>query len=263
MSPILVSRRSFLTLEGASVIAAGAGLVGLAPKQAQASGSKNYLIAITTTLAPFEFTDENNDFVGIDVELLRGVAKHAGFDYTLQKMTFDSALVALGVDQVDGFMGAVFITDERKKKYDFSDPYYMAYDCCGAKKGGSVKAMEDLAGTTVVCTAGAHATRWAESIKGKYGFNISYVSSPDLMYQGVLADQFSACFQDYPILQYGAQQGNGLEVIAKSDEGSAAPFGFAMGKGKNPELLADFNRGLAAMKTSGELDAIVNKYLGA
>ena len=39
---------------------------------------KPYVIATDTVFAPFEFTDENNEFVGIDVDILAAIAEESG-----------------------------------------------------------------------------------------------------------------------------------------------------------------------------------------
>ena len=47
---------------------------------AKASGDK-YIIATDTTFAPFEFTNDQNEFVGIDLDILAAIAKDQGFEY--------------------------------------------------------------------------------------------------------------------------------------------------------------------------------------
>lgn len=39
-------------------------------------------------------------------------------------MGFNAAVQALEGNQVDGVIAGMSITDERKKKFDFSDPYF-------------------------------------------------------------------------------------------------------------------------------------------
>ena len=51
-----------------------------------------------------------------------------------------------------------------------------------------------------------------------------------------------------------------VDLEAVGDEIDKIPFGFAVNKGKNQELLKKFNAGLAELKESGELDKIIAKY---
>ena len=43
-----------------------------------ASSDKTWVIAMDTVFRPFEFTDENGDFVGIDVDILNAVRCRSG-----------------------------------------------------------------------------------------------------------------------------------------------------------------------------------------
>ena len=73
-----------------------------------------------------------------------------------------------------------------------------------------------------------------------------------------------ACFEDTPVMSYAISTGNvKLSIIAECDADSefATPYGFAVAKGENAELLEKFNAGLANLKESGKYDEIVGKYV--
>ena len=270
-----VSRRQFLALMGSSAAVLGLGLVGCgsgsgtSASTSAASGSastgsgKKYVIATDTTFAPFEFTDSSNNFVGIDVDLLAAIAAETGFEYDLQSLGFDAAVAALESNQADAVIAGMSITPTRQEKYDFSDPYYEGYVCAAAKAGGDVKSLDDLKGKTVAAKTGTQSAEWAESIKGDYNLTITYFDQSDLMYQDVQTGNSAACFEDYPVMAYGITQGNGFTVVGEEKDKFASPYGFAVMKGKNPELIENFNKGLKSLKDSGKLDEILNKYLKA
>ena len=100
----------------------GTGLLN--PAAAHAQDDETYVIATDTTFAPFEFQDEDGEFVGIDMDLLRDIAKDQGFTVDIKPLGFDAALQAVQANQVDGVIAGMSITDERKKVFDFSDPYF-------------------------------------------------------------------------------------------------------------------------------------------
>ena len=272
-----MSRRSFLALMGGSAAVLGLGLVGCgggsngSASTSAASGSastasgsgKKYIVATDTTFAPFEFTDKDNNFVGIDVDLLAAIASEEGFEYDLQSLGFDAAVAALESNQADAVIAGMSITDTRKKKYDFSDPYYESYVCAAAKDGGDVKSLDDLKGKTVAAKTGTQSADWAESIKGDYNLTITYFDQSDMMYQDVQAGNSAACLEDYPVMVYGITQGNGFTIIGEDKDNFASPYAFAVMKGKNSELIEAFNKGLKSLKDSGKYDEIVNKYLKA
>ena len=88
------------------------------------SSDKKYIIATDTTYAPFEFEDKNGKRVGIDMDLLKAIAKDQHFDYTVKALGFNAAVQSLESDQSDAVIAGMSITSERKKKFDFSDPYF-------------------------------------------------------------------------------------------------------------------------------------------
>ncbi len=268
-----LSRRQFVSLAGAAAATLGLAACGSSDSstddssstgsaaESSTSSDTTYIIATDTTFAPFEFTDENGDFVGIDVDLLAGAMEVAGISYELQSLGFDAAVAALESGQCDGVIAGMSITEARQEKYDFSEPYYDSYVCAAAVDGGEVTSLESLSGMTVACKTGTQSASWAESIADEYGFTITYFDSSDLMYQDTLTGNSGACFEDYPVMAYGVQQGNGLSVIATEEDEFSTPYGFAVLKGENTELLEGFNTGLASLQESGEYDEICNKYL--
>ena len=52
---------------------------------------KVYIIGTDTTYAPFEYVDEEGDFVGIDMDLLEAIAEDQGFEYELRILGFNAA----------------------------------------------------------------------------------------------------------------------------------------------------------------------------
>ena len=141
-----MSRRGFLGLAAGTAAALGLGLVGCGGSSSSDSGSKTYKIATDTSFPPFEFTDDSNNFVGIDVDLLKAIGDKEGFKYDLQSLGFDAAVAALESNQADAVIAGMSITDERKQKYDFSEAYYDSYVCMAVKDGGDVKGYDDLKG---------------------------------------------------------------------------------------------------------------------
>lgn len=226
--------------------------------------AKTYEIVTDTAFAPFEYTDENNELVGVDVEMLDAIAKDQGFDYDLQPVGFDAALQNVQAGQADGVIAGMSITAERAKVFDFSDPYYDSNVCCAAMKDGDVKSLEDLKGQNVAVKNGTQSQKWAEEIAEEYGFTTTTFDTSDVMYQDVEAGNSVACFEDTPVMSDAINRGGKeFAIIAEADAGSdyATPYGFAVRKGDNAELLQMFNDGLANIKDNGTYDKIVDKYV--
>lgn len=225
------------------------------------SEEKVYVIATDTTFAPFEFTNDKDQFVGIDVDLLAAIAEDQGFKYELKSLGFNAAVTALETSQADGVIAGMSITDERKEKYNFSDPYYDSGVVMAiSAKDNSIKSYEDLKGKKVAVKAGTEGKDFAESIKDKYGFSIDVLDNSGTMYEAVKSGTAVACFEDYPVMGYGISQGNGLKMVTDMEKGSS--YGFAVLKGAgNDKLVEMFNKGLANLKANGKYQEILDKYI--
>lgn len=221
---------------------------------------KVYKIATDTTFAPFEFEDANGNFVGIDMELLAAIAEDQGFKYEISILGFDASLQAVQSKQVDGMIAGMSITEERKKVFDFSDPYFDSGVIMGiAKNNDTIKSYEDLKGKKVAVKTGTEGAAFASSIAEQYGFSLVYFDDSANLYQDVILGNTAACFEDYPVLGYAITKGQALKTVTEMERGSS--YGFAVLKGSNPELIKMFNAGLKNLKANGEYQKILDKYI--
>ena len=237
----------------------GLSLAACGSKSDDSSKEKTYKIASDTTFAPFEFENKDGERVGIDLELLEAIAKEEGFKYEIDAVGFDAAMASVENGQSDGMIAGMSITDERKEKYDFSDPYYTSKVCFATEKGSDIEKLEDLKGKNVVAKVGTVGANYAEEMSKKYDFDVKQVESSAMMYQEVTSGNAAACFEDYPVMNYEiTENGQKLEVPFISDEGSE--YGFAVLKGENSELIDMFNSGLKKIKDNGKYQEIIDKY---
>lgn len=232
-------------------------------ENAPAASDKTWIIATDTVFKPFEYTDENNNFVGIDVDIVAAVAEDQGFQYELKSLGWDAAIAACQAKQADGMIAGASITDERKASgWTFSDGYYTATQCMAVSANSDIKGFEDLEGKTVAVKTGTQGADYAESLKEQYKFEITYLEDSPTMYQTVTGGQAVACFEDTPIMAASIKDG-GLELkVVEGSENEGSDYGFAIFNAESQELLDMFNAGLKNIKANGKYDEILAKYLG-
>ena len=232
--------------------------------QSSASGSdKVWVIATDTVFKPFEYTDENGDFVGIDVDLVKAIAEDQGFEYQMNSLGWDAAIAACQAGQADGMIAGASITDERKESgWMFSDGYYQTTQTMTVAADSDITGFADLAGKTVAVKTGTQGAAYAESLKDEYGFEITYFEDSPTMYQAVMGGQAVACFEDTPIMASSIKDGNLSLKILEDTANEGAPYGFAIFSEDSQELLDMFNAGLANIQENGTYDEIIAKYLG-
>src|SRR5579859_5382072 len=108
-----------LALALASVALAGIALV--MPAEAQMQKVK---VATEGAYAPFNFKDANGQLQGFDVDIAKALCAEAKFDCTIMAQDWDGIIPGLLARKYDAIIASMSITEERKKKIDFTVKYY-------------------------------------------------------------------------------------------------------------------------------------------
>ena len=220
-----------------------------------------YIIASDSSFAPFVFQDDSNQYTGIDMELIKAIAKDQGFTVEVTNPGFDAAINSVQTGQADGIIAGMSVTDARKKTFDYSDPYYTANSILAVKDNSNIKSYEELKGKTVGVKTGTASQTFLEENKSKYGYSIKTFSDAASMYDSLNTGSVAAVMDDEPVVKYAIKQGKKLKTpIEGTPSGQVA---FAVKKGSNPELIEMFNNGLANLKESGKYQEILDKYLAS
>ena len=176
-----------------------------------ASGQK-WIISTDTVFKPFEYTNDKNEFVGIDVDLLAAIAEDQGFEYELQSLGWDAAVAAVQAGQADAIIAGATIKQERiDNGWIFSDGYFDATQTFVVKGDSTIVSFEDLAGKNVAVKNGTAGADFANSLKDQYGFTVSVFEDSPTMYQDVILGNSAACVEDTPIMACSIKEG-GLDL---------------------------------------------------
>ena len=218
-----------------------------------------YTIASDSSFAPFVFQDSNNKYTGIDMDLIKAIAKDQGFTIEITNPGFDAALNAVQSGQADGMIAGMSVTDARKETFDFSEPYYTANAILAIKETSTITSYKDLKGKTVGVKNGTASQTFLTKSQSKYDYKIKTFADASSMYDSLNSGSVDAVMDDEPVIKYSISQGQKLKTPIKG-----TPIGdtaFAVKKGSNPELIQMFNNGLANIKKNGQYQKILDKYL--
>lgn len=243
-------------------------LTGLSPGSAHAQGDasavagQTFQIATDSSYPPHVVRAEDNSITGFDIDLMNAIAEDQGFEIEYQALGFAAALQAVSAGQADGVIAAAGITEERKQSFDFSDPYLESQLAIAVRQGEADQFAEwaDFAGTTVMAKTGSLSLEHVEEKAAEFGFEVRSLDQSDPMYQEVNLGRADGVMDDYTVLAYGVNQGNGLELTM--DPIPVGELGFAVAKGENEQLLNAFNRGLDNLKADGTYDQLLADYFG-
>ena len=77
------------------------------------------------SMAPICYIGEGGEWMGMDADILKRFAAWSGRTFDMKYQDLGSAMIALGTGQCDVVCACLYITDERKKSVDFTQPYYL------------------------------------------------------------------------------------------------------------------------------------------
>ena len=226
----------------------------------ETSGQLHIVIATDATWPPMEMVDANKQIVGFDIDLMKAIAREGGFTYEFKNTAWDGIFAGLAAGKYDAVMSSVTITDERKKKMDFSIPYINAGQVLVIRaETTGVKTLQDLAGKKVgaqIGTTGAFAVDKVKSVKLKTYDEIG------LAFEDLYNKRIEGVVADTPVAaNYALQNKNykgKLKIAGKPF--TEEYYGIAVNKG-NTKVLDAINKGLKKVLDSGENKKIEAQWL--
>ena len=210
------------------------------------------------TYAPFTYHDADGKLVGFDVEIGEAVAEKLGVKAEFLEGKWDGLIAGLDANRYDTVINQVGITEERKKKYDFSEPYIASKAVLIVRADDdSIKGFADLKGKkaaqSLTSNFGKLAQQSGAELVGTDGFDQSI--------QLVLTGRADATINDsLSFLDFKKHKPDANVKIAAEQE-NADYSGIIIRKGE-PELLEAINKALADIKADGTYEKISDKYFG-
>lgn len=217
-------------------------------------------VATDATWPPMEMVNENKEIVGYDIDFFRAVAEEGGFNVEFKNVAWDGIFAGIATGKYDAIISSVTITDERKKKFDFSDPYINAGQILVVPKElENVATLADLKGKKVGAQIGTTATF---EIKKVEGLELKGYDEIGLAFEDMAAGRISGVVCDTPVAaDYALQRQEYKERFKIVGEPFTEEYyGIVVRKG-NKKVLDMINKGIAAVKAKGIDKQIEEKWL--
>jgi polar amino acid transport system substrate-binding protein len=221
---------------------------------------KTIIFATDATWPPMEFVDANKNIVGYSIDFLTAAGKEVGFKPVFKNTAWDGIFAGLASGRYDSISSSVSITEERQKKMDFSEPYFVVQQALIVKKDSTVKNLADLKGKKVggqIGTTGYFAIKVAKGVEPKSYDEIG-LAMEDLnvgRISAVVCDDPVAA--NYALLKY--KDSLKIASVVKTDKPEY--YGFPVKKG-NTEVLDLINKGIEAVKAKGIDKELKKKWIG-
>jgi len=210
------------------------------------------------TYAPFTYHDTDGKLVGFDVEIGEAIAKKLGVKAEFLEGKWDGLIAGLDANRYDAVINQVGITEARKQKYDFSEPY-IASKAVLIVRGDddSIKGFADLKGKKSAQSLTSNFGKIAEGA----GAELVGTDGFDQSIQLVLTGRADATINDsLSFLDFKKHKPDAnVKVVAEQAD---ADYSGVIIRKREPELLEAINKALADIKADGTYKTISDKYFG-
>ena len=215
-------------------------------------------IATDGTYAPFSYYDDTNELNGYDVDIAREVAKKLNLKIEFLTAPWDAMLAAFDAGKADAVFNQVSVTDERKKKYDYAQPYTVVHGAIITHKDNDdIKSFDDLKGKK---NADSATSNWAK-VAASYGAQNVTVDSFSKSMELLVSNRVDTVVRDNIVFYDFIKQRPGAPVKIAA-EGSDTDYTAPIVQKGNTELADQISKAIEELKNEGKLAEISIRYFG-
>lgn len=219
---------------------------------------KSLKVGMEKNSRPFTYT-EGEEKKGFEVELWQAIAKKAKLKYEWVPMEYGELNKSVKSGDVDLAIAGITITNARKNKLDYSDPYFQSGEAIlTASDNEGIKGKDDLAQKVVATRNGSNAYQFASEIQGIKIRSYANISDAydDLKNKNVDA----VVFEEHSIQDY----------LQNSADGKAKKVGevfnkdsYAIVAKKRNMYMGRINKAILAVSKDGTYEALYTKWFGS
>lgn len=220
-------------------------------------------IGVSPDFPPFD-NMENGNYVGLDIDLAKGLADKLGLEVEYKNLQFDAIVPAVAAGgQVDLGISGITVEPDREKQVNFSDSYYIDDQCIVVMKDNTSVTADDqsalnVAGVTIAVQSGTTGESYAKE-NFPNATTQPYGNATDC-FAAMQAGQAQAVVTNKAVgKQMIADAYTDAQVVKEIATGEE--YACAVSK-DNDALLSAVNDAIKQLQDDGKLDALVKKYLG-
>jgi polar amino acid transport system substrate-binding protein len=223
-------------------------------------GGREVIVAVENAYPPFNFIDKTtNQGAGWDFDAWKEICALLNFTPVMTEAAWDGIFEAAAVGQYDVVADGVTITEERKLKVAFSDPYLTYGQVILARADESrftdAQTLAALTETKVASQLGT--TNEAKAIEIVGEARVSSFDTFDSSILALLSQDVDAVIIDQPAaLGFMAANQGKLKIVGEPLTSEALGFVFKQGS----DLIAPVNAALAELKANGKLDELYQRW---
>ena len=212
---------------------------------------------------PYEMTDDNGNYVGIDIEVAQAIADKLGLELQVDDMDFDAALLAAQSGKSDMVMAGVTVTEERQTVMDFSNTYATGIQVVIVPEDSDIASIDDMTGKMIGVQRGTTGDLYCSASVEDGGFgeeNFTPYDNGLTAVQALMNGQVDCVVIDNAPAQEFVAANPGLKILDTEYANEEYAIGVAKG---NTQLLDAINGALEELQADGTVQSIVDKYITA
>lgn len=230
-------------------------IVGASYSMMVGNDKDTLIVETSPNFAPFDYRI-GDEYVGIDMDIVRAVCEDMGCDVEFRTNTFDSILLSVPSGKADIGASGFSISAERAESVNFSHPYATITQVIVAPIDTDIRTFEDVKGKRISVQTGTTGADYAETVSGNVIFQKTYAD----VIMDLLSGKADCEVVDstVAIAQVSAHPDE-LQVLDILEDSPEETYGFIFSK-SNTELLERFNASFEKVMESGLYDEIWNHY---
>ena len=213
---------------------------------------------------PFSQVNEQNELTGFDIDIANALCDEMDMKCEIQATEWDGIIPALLEKKCDAIIASMSITEERKKRIDFSEKYYQTPARFVAREDADFEfTPEGLKGMTVGVQRG---TIHQDFMEGEFPeADLKLYGTQDEVYLDLQSGRLDAIMQDSVAVDDGflkRPEGEGFKFFGEpyaieKYHGSGAGIGV---RKEDTELRDDLSAAIKALRESGKYKEINDEY---
>jgi arginine/ornithine transport system substrate-binding protein len=222
---------------------------------------KKIRIGVEGAYPPFSKVTPDGKLVGFDIDIANALCEEMGAECTMVQQDWGGIIPALLARKYDAIIASMAITEKRKKKVAFTDPYGNTPNKFARKKGSGIEINKtSLKGKSVGVQ---RATIHADFVKAEFGdvVDLKLYATQEEAYLDAVAGGVDLLLADAVAMNEGflkTDRGKNWEFVGPDYTGPGGA-GIAIRK-DDEDLVEAFNKALAAILANGTYKKINDKY---
>ncbi|PIE48235.1 MAG: hypothetical protein CSA42_00165 [Gammaproteobacteria bacterium] len=227
---------------------------------------ETYLVGTAANYPPLEFRGADGQLIGLEIDMISAVAQDQGFDITILPMRWGDIMPSLDAGTRDIGM-ALWYSDERAEKYDFSVPLYSTkLVMARLKNKAGANSVDDINNAQIALQGPDtlnHRSYTKVNLDDESRNNKLVMTTRTYLAFKSLVNGDSDYILDTDIQLRHFIKNSPLTmddfVFIYDDRFASGTWAYAVKKG-NRELLDKINNGIKNLRKSGEYQKIVSKW---